>query len=422
MGSATVAPTARASAPLWLFALAAAPYGAFNGLVAVALPYVLRRHAIPVEHIATIGSIVQAPTIWYFLWAPVVDVRLRRRTWVILLSLGSALSCALALGGGGAPSVRRLTALLVTASIFSQPISSAVGGLVATVVPNSVRGRTGGWSQAGIVAAGILAGGVTVWLTGHASPITTSVVAALFIAIPAFAVLAIDEPSPPPVKLKPHLANMLHDVVAALRRRDVQLGLVFFLSPISAGALMNLFSAVAGDFHASTTTVLWVVAIAGVLTPVGALLGGLACDRFDRWRVYPVAGIASAIAAGGTLLGPLRPATYLAGAAAYALATGLGYAAFMALAFDLTGSNTAAAGTRFTLFMAASNTPIVYMLRLDGWGHAHFGVRGMLAVDALANAAFGLIFLASRSPKWAFTRRDDANRMARASEARGKRR
>jgi hypothetical protein len=36
------------------------------------------------------------------------------------------------------------------------------------------------------------------------------------------------------------------------------------------------------------------------------------------------------------------------------------------------------------------------MLRLDGWGHAHFGVRGMLAVDALANALFGAVFLFSR--------------------------
>jgi len=405
VGAATVAPNARASAPPWLFALAAAPYGSFNGLIAVALPYVLRRYGISVEHIAKVGAIVQAPTIWYFLWAPVVDVRFRRRTWVILLSLGGALSCAFAMGGNASPSVRRLTLLLVLASIFSQPISSAIGGLIATVVPNSMRGRTGGWSQAGIVAAGVIAGGVTVWLTGHASPTATSIVAALFIAVPAFSVLAIDEPPPPRVKLKPHLSNMLRDVVASLRRRDVQLGLVFFLSPISAGALTNLFSAVAADFRASTTTVLWVVAIAGVLTPAGALLGGVVSDRFDRWRVYPVAGIASAIAAVGTLAGPLAPRTYVLGAAVYALATGFGYAAFMALALDLTGRNTAATGTRFTLFMAASNTPIVYMLRLDGWGHAHFGVRGMLAVDAIANAAFGLAFLANRSPKWTFRRR-----------------
>jgi hypothetical protein len=142
--------------------------------------------------------------------------------------------------------------------------------------------------------------------------------------------------------------------------------------------------------------VLWIVGIAGVLTPVGALVGGVLCDRFDRWYVYPLAGIAAAVAAGATLAAPIRPTTYVAGAAAYAFTTGLGYAAFMALAFDLTGTEPLASGTRFTLFMAAANAPVVYMLRLDGWGHARFGVRGMLVVDALANALFGVIFLAGR--------------------------
>jgi hypothetical protein len=65
----------------------------------------------------------------------------------------------------------------------------------------------------------------------------------------------------------------------------------------------------------------------------------------------------------------------------------------MALAFQLVGPSSPASGTRFTLFMAAVNVPVVYMLRLDGWGHAHFGVRGMLAVDAMSNAVFAVLFL-----------------------------
>ncbi|MGH7616495.1 MAG: MFS transporter, partial [Gemmatimonadaceae bacterium] len=185
-------------------------------------------------------------------------------------------------------------------------------------------------------------------------------------------------------------------VAQTLRRRDVRVGFVFFLSPIGAGALTGLFSALASDFHASATTVLWVVALAGVLTPAGALIGGAMCDRVDRRLVYAIAGVAAAIAAGATMLAPLTSATYVAGAAAYALATGFGYAAFMALAFELTGSDLVASGTRFTLYMAAANAPVVYMLRLDGWGHAHFGVRGMLAVDALANGVFGVMFLVTR--------------------------
>jgi MFS family permease len=364
---------------------------------------VLRRHGVPVERIASIGALVQAPSIWYFLWAPVVDVGLRRRTWVILLSVATAVSAAFAIGSGAA--VRPLTLLLVCASVFNQPVSSAVGGLVATVMRNDVRGRTAGWSQAGILGGGVLTGVVVIWLAGVTSAVVTALVAAAMIALPAFAVLAVDEPKPPTTKLGEHLADMLRDVVRTLRRRDVWLGLVFFASPIGAGALMNLFSAMSGDFHASPDIVIWVVAIAGLLTPAGALVGGIVCDRFDRWRVYPVAGLTLAIAAGGAALAPLTPVAYLAGAAAYALATGFAYAAGMALALELLGPGGTASGTRFTLFMAALNVPVVYMMRLDGLGHAHFGVRGMLATDALANGVVGLVFLAITSGVRALVRR-----------------
>jgi hypothetical protein len=40
----------------------------------------------------------------------------------------------------------------------------------------------------------------------------------------------------------------------------------------------------------------------------------------------------------------------------------------------------------------------VYMLRLDGRAHLHFGVRGLLGMDALANAAFGLLLLMIARP------------------------
>ena len=379
----------------WLFGIFSAPYGCFNGLVAVALPYVLRNHGFAVERIAAIGAAVQAPAIWYFLWAPIVDIRLRRRTWLILLSVVSAACAAVAIGNSRSRSLHVLTVLLVTASVFNQPVSSAVGGLAAEVVPNQTRGRTGGWSQAGILGGGVIAGGLTVWLTDHAPALTTSLIVAALIIIPAFAVLGVDEPPPHRVPLRDHLSTMFREVAVTLRRRDVWLAFLFFLSPIGAGALMNLFSAIAGDFHASETMVIAVVAVAGILMPVGALIGGVLCDRYDRWRMYPLAGLTEAASAGAMVLAPFSPASYLIGAAAYAFTSGLCYAAFMSLAFELVGSTTEASSTRFTLFMAAVNVPVVYMLRLDGWGHAHFGVRGLLAVDAICNGVLALVLLAS---------------------------
>jgi hypothetical protein len=65
----------------------------------------------------------------------------------------------------------------------------------------------------------------------------------------------------------------------------------------------------------------------------------------------------------------------------------------MALALDLVGGEAAAGSTLFTLLTAALNIPVVYMIRLDGLGHARFGVRGMLAADGLANAVSAILLL-----------------------------
>ena len=73
------------------------PYGSFNGVIAVALPYLLRKYGAPVERIASIAAIVQAPAIWYVLWAPAVDLALRRRTWIVVLSVTTATCTAAAL-------------------------------------------------------------------------------------------------------------------------------------------------------------------------------------------------------------------------------------------------------------------------------------------------------------------------------------
>ncbi len=377
----------------WVFGLSAIPYGSFSGLIAIGLPYLLRGRGVSVDRISTISAFVQAPAIWYVLWSPIVDLKFRRRTWVMLLSVSSALCAAVAVGVAGATALRMVTTLLFAASVLNQPVSSALGGLAAAVMPNEMRGRAAGWTQGGILGGAVLAGGLAVWLTAHSSALLSAMAVGLLIGAPGFAVLAVRDPVRTKVKWRTHVARMLREIVSTLRRREVWLAFGFFLSPVGAGALMYLFSAVATDFRASTAGVMWVVVLGGIMAALGAIVGGILADRFDRWRIYAMSGLITGAAAGAMGFAPLTPATYVVGASAYALATGIAYAAFMALALQLLGSDTAASGTRFTLFMAAVNAPVVYMLRLDGVGHAHFGVRGMLAVDAIANIAFGVLLL-----------------------------
>ena len=377
--------------PTWLFGLAAMPYGSFNGVAAVAVPFLLRRDGASVSRIAAIEALVQAPAIWYVLWAPLVDLAWRRRTWIVFLSVISGFSTALAMSLTTHAGWRAATALFVIASAFNQPVSSALGALVASVLPDSLRGRAAGLSQAGILSAGVVAGGLTIWLDGHISRSTMGIILGFLIVGPALAALLVPEANRMHARVKTQLSRMWREVAATFKRREAWLGLAFFLSPVGAGALMNLFAGIAPDFHASAADVVGVAAVGGLLMSVGALLGGFVLDRMNRWRIYPIAGLLSALSAGAMVVAPLRPLTYFLGAALYAFSTGVAYAAFMALALQLLGSENAASGTRFTLFTAAVNVPVVYMLRLDGLGHARYGVRGMLAADGLANMAFALL-------------------------------
>src|SRR5260370_16536625 len=98
----------------WVFGIANLPYGVYSGFIGTAMPYLLRNAGLTVDRIADISAMTLAPAIWYFLWSPLVDVGLRRRSWLILMSALSA-GCMLA-------------ALLL-------PLPSRVGIFRALIVP-----------------------------------------------------------------------------------------------------------------------------------------------------------------------------------------------------------------------------------------------------------------------------------------------
>src|SRR5437899_1676622 len=85
----------RSQPPPWLFGVTSLPYGAYTGFVAVAMPYLLRNAGLTVDRIAGISAVALAPSVWYFLWAPLVDIGLRRRSW-LMLAAGLSACCMLA--------------------------------------------------------------------------------------------------------------------------------------------------------------------------------------------------------------------------------------------------------------------------------------------------------------------------------------
>ena len=379
--------------PPWLFGILSIPYGVFNGILTILIPFLLRKRGFAVNEIANVVTISTIPTVWYFLWSPVVDLGLLRRTWVMAAAGTAALCCFIAVVWT-APSLASLTALLTAGSAVSMLLSSACGAVLTTLNP-AVRGRSSGWYQAGNLGGGALGAGATIWLAGFLTPLALAVTAALLVVGPALAALRIYEEPLPPARALALFRALGHDVWDVIKSPRTLAGLVFFLSPVGSNAVANLISSVGPDYRASDGQVAFVSGLAGgLLSALGCLAGGFICDRMSRMAAYALAGMLSAVFAVWMALGPATPFTYAGGYTGYALAGGFAYAAFTALELEVLGKRRHAAGTAYSLLGASGNLPIVYMTWIDGVAYKHSGTRGLMGADALANAAGGVLLLA----------------------------
>jgi MFS family permease len=276
---------------------------------------------------------------------------------------------------------------------------------MATTLPDEVRGRAGGWYNAGNLGGGALGAGVTLWLADHSSPRVVAIALMVMTAGPSLAAFALDEADRVRRSAKQIFGTMLRDVWSTVKSRTGIIGIIFCLSPVGTAAAMNLFSAIAVDYHAPTDTVTFVTGfLGGLITAVGSVLGGMACDRINRRFAYALSGALTAASAILMALMPLTPFTYTVGSSLYLLVAGFCYAAFSALVLEVVGRAGASASTQYTLFTAAGNQAIGYVSIIDGKGYKHFGPRGLLGADAVANLV-GIVFvvlmstLVMRAPK-----------------------
>jgi hypothetical protein len=79
-----------------VFSLLIWPLGISVGFKFTPLPFLLAQAGVPVYGIASIASIIHMPAVLVVLSAPLVDVKLRRRTWLVIGALATALGYCLA--------------------------------------------------------------------------------------------------------------------------------------------------------------------------------------------------------------------------------------------------------------------------------------------------------------------------------------
>lgn len=370
----------------WLFSLLILPLGIAVGFKFTPLPFLLSQAGVPVYRIATIASIVHLPAVLVFLWAPLVDVKLRRRSWLLIGALGTAVGQGLAFPLIGAPHLKLMTALILAAGIADSLVMASCGGLMVKTLTAAEQGKASAWSEAGQLGGGALGGAVVIWLATCVPAAIEGLVLGVLIALPAFVAMTIAEPLPAPSAWFRGRFTMIGEEIRALvRSPQRRWGALLLISPAGTGAALGLLPAIASHYGVGATGVMWVNGAAGgVVLALGALCGTLVPGKWDRRLTYAGAALTNALAA-LILITVQRPTVYLVGAVLYLLTNGFVWARFVALLLEIVGTETRDASTFYSALNAAGSVPLLLMIWLDGFGFRKFGVRGLLWTDAAPN-------------------------------------
>jgi len=187
------------------------------------------------------------------------------------------------------------------------------------------------------------------------------------------------------------------DILSMVRAAIPLFSIVLVCSPIGAGAMNNLWSAVAPDWRASADQVALVSGVLnGVISAIGCVIGGWVADRIGRWWSYFGSGLALAIVAIVMAVAPRTPESFIVGVLVYSFSNGIAYAAFSAVVLLAIGRG--AASTKYATLSSLGNLPVVYMTASDGWVHDRYGTAWMLYYEALI--AIVCIVLALAVLRW----------------------
>ena len=372
------------------------PFGVMGGYLSVTVAFFLAKAGLSVGQVAGLVALSLAPHTWKFLWAPIADTTLTRKSWYLITSVLSAIGIFLTgVLPAKASSMPALSVIVLTSNIAVSFLGFSVESLMAYGAPEEEKGRAGGWFQAGNLGGSGIGGGAGLWLAQRL-PAMWMAGAILAVACLACAIALFFIPEPPAAHregtLGQNLLNVVRDLWSVVRSRVGYLALILCILPIGSGAAGGLWSAVSDEWHASADVVALITGVlAGILAAVGCLMAGWVSDRMDRKMSYAMYGALQAACAVGMAIAPRTELVYIVFTSAYSVITGFTYAGFSA--FTLEAMGLGAAATKYNTFAALSNMPIYYMTIIDGKAHDRWGPAGMLYTEAALCLTGLLIFL-----------------------------
>lgn len=380
----------------WLFNFLIAPDAVVSiGLIGGALSFLLRNEGVNPAHAASIVALLSIPHVIYFLWGPLTDFYLARRTWLLLTAAASGAVMLLAFRQPGL-GTRWAVGLMFLSACLGNCVAAACGGIMGTLGSEKGRRRAGSFYQSGSLAFGGLTVFALVSLSGRINLHGLGWILAALIALPGLAALAAPAN---PVTAAPTAratgARIWGEFRATFLRWQAIPYTALILSPLSSGAMIGLLPELARDYGVSGAEVAWMNGFGGaLLMAAGAVAATLIPVRVRAPMAYVAVGFANAATLALLAAGPLRPAVYFAGTLLFLFTIGMGYAVFTAVTLEFLGQSGKSGSARYAIINSLGNLPVAYMSWVDGRGYAHWGPRAMPGIDAILTAAAGSVLLA----------------------------
>ena len=185
----------------WVFSLLILPLGMIVGLNYTALPFLLARAGLSVDQIATISSIINLPGVTGLIVSPIVDIKLRRRTWLAIGTFGTAIAACVYFPLIGASHTLLMTAIIFAGGMVTFLVVAACGGLIVRMMSVTDQPKAAAWTQVGVLGGGALSGAMVLWLVARMSLLATGFCFAILIAMLGPLAFTVKESAPLPSPL-----------------------------------------------------------------------------------------------------------------------------------------------------------------------------------------------------------------------------
>jgi PAT family beta-lactamase induction signal transducer AmpG len=370
--------------------LSVATLGLTNGIVLFVLPQLLAAENVPEARIAVITAAAVSPTFWFVFFGPILDVRFSRRWYATTFAAAASMCTAISI-----LSLHRLLLLEVAGMLANATAalsSSALGGWLSNVVDHKDKNNLSKWMNIALICGMGVASSLGGELVRNLPVVLAATSLAALVLLPASIFLLIPAPGPDRRLASESFAQFNREVLSLLRRREVVIVLLLFLSPCSSFALTNLLGGLGGDFHASARE----ISIAGGVGQffpgiVGCFLFPVIARRMPLRGFYLVNGILGSLFTLCLLLLPHHAWTFALAVFGEFLFQAIAFSIQIGIVFEVIGPDNPLAATTFSFLTAATNVPVTCMVVLDGHAYSIAGIAGSLSVDAAISIVTCLI-------------------------------